>query len=405
MNGAGQLEGAGGGGVSDIEVDNIAQRNELVSQGSITDLQVVFVKDASADANVKSGWATYQWHEDSDPAEWVKIQDQEGRDEVFITDMDDAVTMTKAIGNFPAGTSVADVKGMSHNKVIEELLFETDWYDYVNPLLGLNSGLFIKEVGELFNVNVTALFTKNDAGDLTEVRFKKDGSTVQTDNTDPLDYSYSDLNVVLVDGEENQYLAEVDYANGDVVNDLTGKGLPSPNPIVAGTLISALRRESAKRKIFYGKSLGSRPLTSGAIRALSSQFETDLTLTLEMANGETNFFLSIPSHLSIGDVIFKGAFTGTIKADVIATESIVKVEGASAGSVTTVANQAAMLALPAGIGDMADRSDDGKTYVLTAADATNVANWKVHSDNNKTYFVQPASPFTASEIDITLVSA
>src|SRR4051812_19568270 len=43
----------------------------------------------------------------------------------------------------------------------------------------------------------------------------------------------------------------------------------------------------------------------------------------------------------------------------------------------TVASQAAMLALNAKLGDLALRSDNTQTYILTTNDPTQVANWVV----------------------------
>lgn len=76
------------------------------------------------------------------------------------------------------------------------------------------------------------------------------------------------------------------------------------------------------------------------------------------------------------DTAGKGAANGYAPLDASSLIPTAHLPPLAVNDVFTVASEAAMLALTAQAGDMAIRTDTGKTYVLSASPASTLANWK-----------------------------
>jgi hypothetical protein len=106
---------------------------------------------------------------------------------------------------------------------------------------------------------------------------------------------------------------------------------------------------------------------------------TDLTPT-SVNSGGTSVNLVRADHVhgmtGFEAVAKKGVANGYAPLDAGALIPTVHLPPLAVNEVFTVASEAAMLALTAQTGDMAIRTDNGKTYVLSASPASTLANWK-----------------------------
>lgn len=391
--------GTGGGSGKITWVDTIAQRDAIAHSKD----KVVRVRNAYLDdPTVDQGWAEYT----SVNAAWEKTGEQEQFDESFYPTVPDSALSTVAVGSFPAGTTAGVIKANppTWNDIESRRAFPRIPYVYDSPSASINNVTGIVEVGEIFSTAITASLDQDDAGAANRVEIQVNESTVQNSDTLPLDYTYTDSDAVLGDGQTRRYRTIIHHDTGAVKQDSYGDDqLPLPSSVTAGSVTSATRTKTSRRPIFHGLDIA-KPTNSAEGRALPNvQFDNDLTFTIQLQTGNLNIPILAPSHLTLKSCVFVGAFTSDLVGDFLATEETLKVEGGSTGAVNVVANEAAMLALSPAIGDLADRTDNGITYVFTGGDATNAANWIRHSDNYRLFYYQFASAVVGTPvINVTL---
>ena len=339
--GAGNIinSSTGAGGSKAKEVADNTERNALA--GKIGDGTEVIVRNATigddADPTVlnpNKPSARYRYNKDGNPTTWEKIAEEESIDISLYSELPDSAVTTQTYGDILAGTTWAELKGRQLMGVVLDFIFATVYHQYDPPAASTNVTNENIEVGEVFTVNVVASFDKDDAGDPNRVQIQVNGSTEQdTQLPDALDYTYSDENVVLADGQTRTYRAIIHHDEGPVINDVSGKGKPSPGNIQAGSVTSATRTKTARRKYFAQMSVA-KPTNSAEVRALAfSQFDNDSTLNIPVINGDTSITIVTPANRTIQSVIYKS--TLGINADhtaaLLASEETISVEGGGAG--------------------------------------------------------------------------
>lgn len=333
MYGGGQLLGAnaGGSGSKDKRVADIAARDTYI--GKASDGQKFFVLDATDDPEVHAingeTWGRYQYEK----ATQTFILIGKVNEDHYVPNVGDDAKLAAPFLNYQAGDPASTIKANppTFTQMEDDEKFPTVPHVYDPPAADLTNITGIVEVGEVFNIDIDASFDQDDAGNATEVRIEKNGVVVKTSNVLPLDYSYAENNLVLNDGGQLQYQARIDYAEGPVINDTSGKGIPTPGNIQAGTVSSAVRTKTPLRKIFHGKSVA-KPTDTASVRALpNSQFANDLTFTVQLQAGDTSIPIWVPSHLTLQSAVFVGAFTSDLVADFLSTLEVVDVDGPEGG--------------------------------------------------------------------------
>lgn len=124
------------------------------------------------------------------------------------------------------------------------------------------------EVGTEINTTIQGTFTQNDAGALTSIEIKKNGSSVLSSPTSPVT---TDAQVFTLGDETITFTATATYAEGAIKNDNLGQ--PSPEGhIQAGSKTSGNVSFTGKRNLFYGTGVGAVPeLTSEVVRGLTGK--------------------------------------------------------------------------------------------------------------------------------------
>lgn len=165
----------------------------------------------------------------------------------------------------PEGTSIDDLLNLITQKAIAPT--------YANPTVsiarsgsGTASGSY--EAGTSITPILTATFTKNDAGDLTELEILQGSSEVGSDTTSP--YTYTGTAIVLGD-ETITFKAQATYADGPVKNNNLGNP-DATGQIKAGTITSSNYTFTGQRNLFWGTGVGELPtLNSDTIRGLANK--------------------------------------------------------------------------------------------------------------------------------------
>ena len=114
-------------------------------------------------------------------------------DTIYNTNLTSSLEMDADVGGIEAGTTVADLTGKTMVDLFNDLLFPTVLPTYTTPSIttsGINSQTL--EVGTTESINFTGVATKNDAGEFTSIRLRKNSSDVVTDNS-PTEGSTTDI--------------------------------------------------------------------------------------------------------------------------------------------------------------------------------------------------------------------
>ena len=114
-------------------------------------------------------------------------------DTIYNTNLTSSLEMDADVGGIEAGTTVADLTGKTMVDLFNDLLFPTVLPTYTTPSIttsGINSQTL--EVGTTESINFTGVATKNDAGEFTSIRLRKNSSDVITDNS-PTEGSATDI--------------------------------------------------------------------------------------------------------------------------------------------------------------------------------------------------------------------
>ena len=171
---------------------------------------------------------------------------------------------------------------------------------------------------------------------------------------------------------------------GAASGDLSGS-YPAPQ-IAAGVIVDADVNASAaiaQTKIaglstsLSAKADATVQIVAGAGLAGGGTLAANRTLDVGAGTGITVSADAIAADLTVLQARSeKAAANGYAPLDASSLIPTVHLPPLAINDVFTVASEAAMLALTAQVGDMAIRTDNGKTYVLSAAPASTVGNWK-----------------------------
>lgn len=139
------------------------------------------------------------------------------------------------------------------------------------------------EAGTVMAAKLTAVFTKNDAGDLTDLKITKNGESVVNGASSPQEYTWSET---IGDGTTT-FVATAAYKAGEIKDDNLGD--PSPSGSIQAGSKTANRAYTGIRKYFYGadsKSEQTAIADSAGIRAL--------TASAGAASKGTKFSINVP---------------------------------------------------------------------------------------------------------------
>ncbi len=112
---------------------------------------------------------------------------------IYNSTLSSNLTMANNVGGIDAGTTVSDLTGQTFVQLFNDLLFPTVQPTYTVPSITTN-GISNQtvEVGTSQSINFTGVGTKNDAGEFTSIRLRKNSSDVVTDNS-PTEGSATDI--------------------------------------------------------------------------------------------------------------------------------------------------------------------------------------------------------------------
>lgn len=157
------------------------------------------------------------------------------------------------------------------------------------------------EAGTVIDTTIQGVFTKNDAGDLSQMEVYVEGLSEPqgpfTSPTSPI--TAEPNNFTLGDGTVSFY-AKATYGEGAIKNDNLGQ--PSPNGhIQAGSTNSSKINFVGKRYTFYGTGTGSTPeLGSDTIRGLSNKqlgASNGTSFNVNVAEGDQYVIIAYPATL------------------------------------------------------------------------------------------------------------
>ena len=162
-----------------------------------------------------------------------------------------------------AGATIDDLVKMLVQKAIPAT--------YTKPTLSIaNNGGQASgnvEAGTTITPKLKATFTKNDAGNLTEISILKGSTSVADGTTSPLTYTGD---AFVIGDETVTYSASADYAAAPVKNNNLNQE-SKENWFDAGTVTSGNYSISGKRNLFYGTGVGAVPTVNSAmVRSLSN---------------------------------------------------------------------------------------------------------------------------------------
>lgn len=186
-----------------------------------------------------------------------------GEDEAFTVELGAGGTL----GGFKTGDQVA--KDMSVENIVKKLLMKQVPPTYTQPSVSIanNSGTAAGsyEFGTDIDVKLRATFNKADAGDLTEIQFKKDGTAVGTaSSTSPATYVEDAFQLTA----STVYSATASYAEGPIKKDNLGEDYPTGH-ITAGSKTSGNYTLTPFRRTFYGGTITKPEMSSAYVRGLT----------------------------------------------------------------------------------------------------------------------------------------
>lgn len=171
-----------------------------------------------------------------------------------------------SLGGIADGSTIE--AGTSLDDFLKKLLVKRIPAKYSAPTLSLGTSVATtpQEVGNVISPKLTATFTQNDAGALTNIEIQK-GSEKVTGTQSPLEstqeVTFSDTPVT--------FKAVASYGQGAIKEDNLGEQSPAGR-IEAGSISSSSLTFQGKRMTFAGTGVGEIPeLNSAAIRALTSR--------------------------------------------------------------------------------------------------------------------------------------
>ena len=239
------------------------------------------------------------------------------------------VMLKDSVGSFSNGDTIA--AGTSIDAIVRKLVQVQIPPTYSAPSVsisvssGATGGSY--EEGTSVTPNLTAAFTKNDAGALTNIVIKKNGTQVATSTTSPATHSET----FTIEGT-TKFSATATYAAGAVKQDNFGADYPTGS-ITAGSKNSSEITYTGYRKFFYGAdSVATAATTSANVRALANASDkaaaAGTTFTISVTKGQTRATFAYPA--TVRDVnSVKYVEMGNDESKALFEKTTVAVEGAN----------------------------------------------------------------------------
>lgn len=195
--------------------------------------------------------------------------------------------------SIPAGTSLDEFVKMVVQKAIPAT--------YTKPTLAIaNDGGQASgnvEAGTSVTPKLRATFTKNDAGDITNIVIKKGSTDVKTGTASPLSYTGD---AIVIGDETVSFSASATYGDAPVKKNNLGAE-SKENWFAGGTVNSAIYSISGKRNLFYGTGVGSVPeVTSDVVRGLTNKKlspAAGTSFNVNVAVGQQYIIIAYPATL------------------------------------------------------------------------------------------------------------
>lgn len=197
------------------------------------------------------------------------------------------------------------------------------------------------EVGTAINATITATFTQNDAGALTNHKINDGTSDVVTGTDNPATYQYT----ATLDEGTHTFTATATYGAGEVKEDNLGDQSPT-GQIQAGSKTASLSFVGI-RKGFYGADddgVKTALTTSAEIRALTATagaLSKGSTFSMTIPAGSTRCTIAFPA--TIGSSISKVLYVEGSNTNVVGQFSFSEVNVGGASGYTAVAYTVATL--------------------------------------------------------------
>lgn len=203
------------------------------------------------------------------------------------------------VGGLKTGDTIS--AGTTLDDLIKLLTQKSVPASYIQPGVtcrvssGTSAGNY--EVGTEITTTLQGVFTKNDAGDLTQLEILKNGTQIISGTETPLT---SEQQTFTLGDETVTFTAKATYAAGPIKNDNLGQ--PSPNgQIQSGSKTSSGVSFSGKRNLFYGTGVGEVPsVTSEMVRGLSGKYlnpSNGYSFNINIAEGQQYIVFAYPATL------------------------------------------------------------------------------------------------------------
>lgn len=193
----------------------------------------------------------------------------------------------------PAGSSLDEIVKILVQKAIPAT--------YTKPTVSIanNGGQAAGnvETGTTVTPKLKATFTKNDAGEMTELHIKKGSEDVAVETSSPATYEGEP---VVIGDETITFSASAAYGDAPVKNNNLGQE-SKENWFAGGTVNSGAYSITGKRNLFYGTGVGSIPsVDSDMVRGLTNKKlapTNGTSFTINVAVGQQYIVIAYPATL------------------------------------------------------------------------------------------------------------
>ena len=255
-----------------------------------------------------------------------------GEDEAFTVELGAGATL----GGFKTGDTIA--KDMTVESIVKKLLMKQVPPTYVPPTVAISNNAGSSagnyEIGSTLNVKLHATFTQHDAGELTNIQFKKNNVNVgEASTTTPADYTEESVSLV----SATTYSATATYAEGAVKNDNLGQAYPTGHIEAGSKDTSNYVFTPYRMGYFAGYTSDVAELTSAAIRNLQTKSNAAYragSFKITVKTGAKRVVIAAPAtNTGVTKILNESA----LNADVTSTfaKSTVDVEGANGHAAIT----------------------------------------------------------------------
>ena len=212
----------------------------------------------------------------------------------------EAITVNGVTGlGIPNGATIA--AGTSLDEFVKMVVQKAIPATYNKPSVSIaNNGGQASgnvEAGTTITPKLKATFTKNDAGDLTSIVIKKDGTEVTTGAESPLTYTGEGI---IIGDETITFSASATYGDAPVKTNNLGQE-STENWFAGGTVNSSNYAITGKRNLFYGTGVGSVPeVTSDMVRGLTNSKlapSSGTSFTINVSVGQQYIAIAYPASL------------------------------------------------------------------------------------------------------------